>query len=177
VASQRPWHFVSRLFAGQWFYALETALNVFGASTIIALMFLVTCDVGGRYLFNHPLPGQMEITEMLMVMAVFSGMAYTQRVHGHVRMDLFCTKVLKGRVYHGNEFFTTVLSLLIYAVITVYSFTHAVKALQGGSVSIYLGIPMWPAWLFVPIGSFLLCIRLIIQLFQHSSNAWRGGKV
>lgn len=176
VDSRRRGNFISRLFAGQWFSAFETGMNLFGASSIMVLIFLVTADVIGRYAFNNPLPGQMEITEMLMIMAIFSGMAYTQRVGGHVRMDVFCTKVLKGRLYHVNEFFTIVLSLLSYAVVTVYSFKHTVGAFQSGSISIYLGIPLWPAWLFVPIGSFILCIRFFIQLFQEASSVRKGGE-
>jgi len=52
-------------------------------------MMLLTCaDVFLRYLFNAPIEGTLDLTQMLMVITVFFGLAYCGWTGGHVVVDL-----------------------------------------------------------------------------------------
>jgi TRAP-type C4-dicarboxylate transport system permease small subunit len=140
-------------------------------------MFFATAEILGRYLFNTPIPGHLEIVELIMAGVVFFGIAYTERVGGHVRMELFVTKVLKGRAYHIAEVITATLSLFVYIIIFVYTFKFALFSYQIGDVTVYINWPTWPSKFAIPIGSFFLCIRFIIEIIQHLSQVIAGGEI
>jgi C4-dicarboxylate transporter DctQ subunit len=153
---------------------IEDYLNLASVFIIMFLMFFATTEIIGRYIFNSPVPGHVEIVELIMVGIVFFGIAYTQRVEGHVRMELFVTRVLKGRSYHIAEAITNILSLFVYIFILVYSFKATLFAFQIGDNTAYLYWPTWPAKLAVPIGSFFLCIRFAVEVIQHTAQAIVG---
>lgn len=59
------------------------------AAGLVTGLILVTCfDVVGRYLFNNPLTGAYEITQVLLGALVFVAMPLTTGKGGHVEVDL-----------------------------------------------------------------------------------------
>ena len=50
----------------------------------------------GRKLINFPVPGYVDIIEFVMTVFAFISIAYTQRLGGHVRMEIIL-KRLRGR--------------------------------------------------------------------------------
>ncbi len=156
---------------------IENGLNLASVFIIMFLMFFATAEILGRYIFNNPIPGHVEIVELIMAGVVFFGIAYTERVGGHVRMELFVTKVLKGRAYHIAEVITATLSLFVYIVILVYTFKFALFSYQIGDVTVYINWPTWPSKFAIPLGSLFLCIRFAIEIIQHLSQAIVGGEI
>lgn len=157
--------------------SIDTALNLVSVAFIMFLMLFAAAEIVGRYLFNHPIPGHVEIVELIMAAVVFLGIAYTQRVGGHIRMELFITKVLRGRSYHIAEALTLILSLLAFSIITVASFRFALDAYDIGDTTTYILWPTWPSKLCIPIGSFMLCLRFLLQLIQHVAQAVVGFEI
>jgi C4-dicarboxylate transporter DctQ subunit len=153
---------------------IEDWLNLCSVFIIMFLMFFATAEILGRYLFNSPIPGHVEIVELIMAGVVFFGIAYTERVDGHVRMELFVTRVLKGRAYHIAEVITAALSLFVYVFILIYTFKSSVFSYQMGDNTAYLYWPTWPSKFAIPLGSLFLCIRFIIEIIQHSCQAIAG---
>jgi len=156
---------------------IENWLNLASVFIIMFLMFFATTEILGRYLFNAPVPGHVEIVELIMAGVVFFGIAYTERVGGHVRMELFVTRVLKGRAYHIAEAITAMLSLFVYLFIFVYSFRFALHAFHMGDVTVYIYWPTWPSKAAIPLGSFFLCMRFVIEFIQHVAQAIAGGEM
>ena len=153
---------------------IEDWLNLASVFIIMFLMFFATSEIVGRYFFNSPIPGHVEIVELIMAGVVFFGIAYTERVGGHVRMELFLTHVLKGRAYHVAEATTAILSLFVYVFILIYTFKASLFAYQIGDNTAYLYWPTWPSKFAIPIGCFFLCIRFLIEIIQHVSQAIAG---
>ena len=156
---------------------IEDYLNLTSVYIIMFLMFFATAEIVGRYVFNAPIPGHVEIVELIMAGVVFFGIAYTERVGGHVRMELFVTKVLKGRAYHIAEAITAVFSLFAYLFILVYTFKFALNALQTGDTTPYLYWPTWPSKFAIPLGSLFLCVRFTIEIIQHLAQAINGTEM
>ena len=46
--------------------ALQTVLGVTSGTVLFLMMAITAVDVAGRYLFNQPLPGGFELTELLL---------------------------------------------------------------------------------------------------------------
>jgi len=153
---------------------IEDWLNLASVFIIMFLMFFATTEIVGRYIFNSPVPGHVEIVELIMAGVVFFGIAYTERVGGHVRMELFVTRVLKGRAYHIAEAVTCILSLFVYIFILIYTFKASLFAYQVGDNTAYLYWPTWPSKFAIPLGSFFLCTRFIIEIIQHLAQVVSG---
>jgi len=155
----------------RWISPVETGLNIVGAVLIGFLMLFTVGEIVGRYLFNSPIKGHVEIVQLTMAGVVFLGIAFTQKVGGHVRMELFIVRVLKGRLRLIVESFTLLLALFIFAIITVYSLQDTLYCLSIGDNTPLLYWPTWPSKLCIPVGSFFLCLRLVIQIVQYLSQA------
>ncbi len=66
---------------------LETLLGVMAGSVLFAMMLLTFVDVVLRYVFNSPLRGSFEVTELMMVILIFAGLPLVSRHEEHVTMD------------------------------------------------------------------------------------------
>ena len=74
----------ARLEAGAW---LDRALGAAAAALLFGLMVLTTADVIGRYIFNWPLRGAFEITELMLLSLIFAGLPLASRTDEHVTLD------------------------------------------------------------------------------------------
>ena len=71
----------------KWEQRADALLGV-AASVILYLMMLLTfVDVVARYLFNFPLRGGFEITELMLLVLIFAGLPLVSHADEHVTMD------------------------------------------------------------------------------------------
>jgi TRAP-type transport system small permease protein len=66
---------------GEWLCGSLTALALF------AIMILTLVDVAGRKAISQSLPGSLEITELLLVVVIFSGLPLVSWAGEHVVFD------------------------------------------------------------------------------------------
>jgi C4-dicarboxylate transporter, DctQ subunit len=133
---------------------------------IFALMLVGVAHVVGRKFFDLPIFGYIDIVEIMMAFLVFLGIAYTERLGGHIRMELF-VGFLRGRWLALFEIVGVLLGLFISGVLFVYSWQHAMRALYLGDSTIDAQIPLWPSKLIVPIALGMLFVRLLISLWAY----------
>lgn len=169
------WRKISPLVAiNKWATRIDTGVNFIGATLIAFVMFLTTAGIIMRYVFNNPIYGKVEITELVMAGIVFFGLAYTQKLGGHVRMSFVIEKFIKGRSYHIVEALTLLVSLFTFIVLTVTTLDSALYDLEFHGITPNIYLPIWPSKMAVPVGCFFLCIRLAIQFTQHLTQALAG---
>lgn len=149
---------------------VETAFNLMAAFSIFVLMFLGVAQVLGRKLFNMPIFGYLDIVEQAIALFAFLGIAYCQRLGGHIRMELLLTQ-LRGRALWLAEAVGIVLALAVIAVLIENSFGHFLRAYEYGDSTIDAEIPVWPSKLLVPIAFTLLWLRLVLQLVEYGRLA------
>ena len=70
------------------------------------LMLITVVDVGGRYLFNSPLIGAFEMTELIMAFIIFSALPMVSKKREHITVDLL-TNLLSSRLKNMQAFFTS----------------------------------------------------------------------
>jgi TRAP-type C4-dicarboxylate transport system permease small subunit len=78
-----------------WERRAETILGVAASTILIAMMLLTFVDVVARYVFNRPLRGAFEITELLLLVLIFAGLPLVSLGDEHAVMD-FVDRVLGG---------------------------------------------------------------------------------
>jgi TRAP-type C4-dicarboxylate transport system permease small subunit len=71
-------------------------LGVAASVILFAMMLLTFVDVVARYLFNFPLRGGFEITELMLLVLIFAGLPLVSHADEHVTMD-FIDRMLPPR--------------------------------------------------------------------------------
>lgn len=156
----------------QQLYKVESVFALVGGLAVFSLMFLAVFSVGGRNLFNHPLPGYVDWIEQAMPLIAFVGVSYTQRLGGHIRMD-FLVGRLRGRTLWTFEFVSTFLMLILILLLVWGSYSHFLRAFDFAAPnwsrdsSLDIGLPLWPMKLAVPVAFGVLALRLTLQVWGY----------
>ncbi len=146
----------------EMYHVLERFLNFIAALTILGLMFVGTYQVFGRKLLNFPVPGYVDIVEISMTAFAFLGIAYCQRLGGHIRMEIILGR-FKGRALYIMELLGTLAIVVIIGILIVYTWGHFERAWTIGDSTIDVEIVLWPSKLAVPVAFTVLMGRLLLQ--------------
>ncbi|SDT90372.1 TRAP transporter small permease subunit [Stappia sp. ES.058] len=149
-----------------WLATVENAFNMVAAASILALMLLAVMQIVGRNAFNLPVPGFIDITEQAMAVFAFMGVAYCQRLGGHIRMELFLGK-LSGRPLWIAECVGVLLIWLVVAALVYGSWFHFKRSWSIGDSTIDIGLPTWPSKLVIPVALSVLLLRLTLQIYGY----------
>ena len=145
------------------FFVFERFLNYIAALVILGIMVMGTVQVIGRVLFQAPIYGYSDMIEQIMTIFAFLAIAYTQRLGGHVRMELLLGR-MKGRTLYFFEIIGTVAAIVVIMILAYYGYTHFMRAFEIGDSTIDVDLPIWPSKLMVPLAFSVMLVRLFIQL-------------
>ncbi len=137
-----------------------------GGVTIFALMIMIAAEVILRRVFEAPIRGQVDVTELTMVSFGVLCVSHCYRHAGHIRMDLLL-KVLRGR---GRWIAEIVVTLIAFAVVTVLlpgAWSHFERAFEFGDSTIGISLPTWPSKLAVAVGLGILWLRLLLAFWVY----------
>src|SRR5512141_3099317 len=70
-----------------WEAWIDAVLGVAAAAILFVLMLITFADVVARYLFNFPLRGAFEVTELMLLVLIFAGLPLVSHADEHVTMD------------------------------------------------------------------------------------------
>jgi TRAP-type transport system small permease protein len=85
-----------------WKRRVEALLGVAASIILLAMMVLTTVDVVARYVFNRPLRGAFEVTELLLLVLIFAGLPLVSFTNEHAVMD-FIDRLLGRRGQRGLQ--------------------------------------------------------------------------
>jgi TRAP-type C4-dicarboxylate transport system permease small subunit len=144
-----------------------------GVVSVICLALLTGTDVIGRYFFNKPVRGTIDLIEILMGILFASGIAVTTALDDHITVDSlydmlpsFGQRIL--RVFAG------IVCTFIFFILVWQGFQGGMLAMKSGKVSPTLDIPLFPFKFFLTIGfliSLIYSIKQMVLLFRHKPRA------
>ena len=139
----------------------------YGSAAIIAFMMVATTiDIVLRYL-GHAIEGVFEGVEILMVMAVYLGLADVQHREQNVRVEMIVER-LKGRTRCAIEVFNLLLPTIVFTVMIWMTGARAWHAfLIRESTFMPAEHPIWLGRIVLTIGLSFLWLRLVIQIAQY----------
>jgi TRAP-type C4-dicarboxylate transport system permease small subunit len=149
----------NRFEAGAW---LDRALGAAAAALLFGLMMLTTADVIGRYIFNWPLRGAFEITELLLLTLIFAGLPLASRTDEHVTLDFVDMLLGTG----GRQLLRRLIDLVCGIIILGLAWRVWVKA---GKIAAYgdttevLRLPVGP---FVYFMAAMVAITGVVHLVK-----------
>ena len=140
------------------------------AALILLLLVALTCvDVIGRYFFNSPLVGAVELVETCMGAITFFSFPLMFMRNDHITVDL---------IPHFNRGYLGWITSLLFMLITVYVayklgdrvFDYALRALEDGDVTEYLTIPKYPIVGFITAAIFSAAAIAVLHFLSLLSR-------
>ena len=145
--------------------SLGKILSNISVVMLMVLMFLGASDVIGRYIFNRPITGTLETSQILMAGMILLTWADAQSQKAHLKVDIIFSRY-PPRVQAIGEFLILLMSLFLFALIIWRSTTIALSDWQQGRIVETINLPLAPFKLFVPIGALVLCLEFIVQMIH-----------
>ncbi len=133
------------------------------------MMTLTFVDVVARYVFNRPLRGAFEVTELLLLVLIFGGLPLVSHADEHVTMD-FIDKLL-GR---GRDLWQRAVQVLCAAIMFLLTWLVWIKANRisaYGDATDVLRILYGP---FVYFMALMIALAGLIHLVQGVSRMTEG---
>ena len=117
-----------------------------------------------RYLFNAPLIGAYEITEKyLMPASIFLGFSWAYRSGVFIRVT-FLIDHLPPVLKQAADYLAWGISLGCSVVFVYATLQQAMRALSDTTSLSTVSVPLGPAYLIAPIGFFVLCVMMLLDL-------------
>ena len=150
------------------------ALAAVSGAAIVAMMLLTCTDVFLRYVFNAPIEGALDITQMLMVIVVFFGLGYCGWTGGHVVVDLL-RELLPAKI-------VVPLAVLVNAVGAAIMFAMAWQSLRTSFTYMLTGetpmtvlIPKYPFIWVAAFGALTYALILLFKTVRPDERDGSGG--
>jgi TRAP-type C4-dicarboxylate transport system permease small subunit len=160
---------------GRWFLKLTSVLNAIGTVWIFFIMFVMTGDVLGRVLFNHPITGTPEIVKISIVGIVFLEMPHTLWKNRHIRSEILLQK-LSPIPRSWIESFVFLLGAAVFVCIFVASWSGAIESwnileYEGEGA---LRVPVYPIKTLILLGSVLTAIIFFARSVQSIKGIFKN---
>lgn len=153
------------------FYSRVSHSAGIAASICIFLMICtIVPDSIGRFFFNRPLHGTLELNMLLMSAIVFLSLSWTQSQRGHVRVEILLSK-LNPKARSIVNILCWFMAFGLFFAITVAGAEEAVYSTQIREC--LWGVkkfPVWPGKIIAVFGAALLCIQLLIDIGHELKN-------
>jgi TRAP-type transport system small permease protein len=99
-------------------------LGIAASAILFGLMGLTFADVVARYVFNRPIRGAFELTELLLLVLIFAGLPLVSHADEHVTMDFIDRWLTAG----GRRFLNQIMNLLVAALMLFMAWQVWIKA-------------------------------------------------
>jgi TRAP-type transport system small permease protein len=153
---------------------IERIFGVLIALMLFAMMVVTFIDVLGRYTLNAPLPGAVEINELLLSVVVFGAFPLVTLHSEHVTINLL-EGFFKGFANRLRRVFLVLLSCIVVAVMTWRLWEKAEVLASYGDRTNYLRVPLAP-FAFLMSGTSGLTTVVLIGLLIFEIRGLAPGR-
>jgi len=142
--------------------------------TMTAMVIIIFAQVIGRYVFNYSFSWSEEIARFLMVWMTFAGSAYAFRKGAHIGVTAI-VDALPTHLGFYVKLLSRALTIFFFIVLGYYGWQHTYTQITLGQVAPATRLPVAIPYSAIPIGSFLVILRLIEQTFFDLKNRHNAG--
>ena len=122
--------------------AARRALEAISSGLVTGLILVTCTDVIGRYLFNAPLRGAFEMTQILLSALVFVALPLVTYRGGHVEVDLFVVLMPK-RLAHVLGWCAGIVTAGVLGYFFYRLVERGIDDFATQSATVGLGFPLW----------------------------------
>ena len=161
--------------SGRVLLAVAKVLAIIGGLLFVGLVVMSIVSIVGRKLLSVPVPGDVELLQMIAAAASAAFFAYCHLNHGDVKVDFF-TAAAPPWVNHALDAFGSLLVGLAGAVLTWRVCVGAIGTQESGETSAILDIPVWWAQIAMVPGFAMLALAGFYMAARHVQEAGRRGE-
>lgn len=151
---------------------ISRLLGCFAAIVMGLMMLLTVVDVFMRYVMNSPITGATELSELMMVVVVFSSLSWITVEKSQIRVDLLVLK-WKPKTRYIIEIITLILTLATFVIITWRSLLETMQVHDSTSL---LQMPEAPFHWMMTVGFAVLCLAIVTLIAENITNLAEGEK-
>jgi TRAP-type C4-dicarboxylate transport system permease small subunit len=137
-----------------------------GFATLM-ITLLVVGDVAGRTFLDAPLHGATEMSELLLVVLVFLGLASAQQKRQNYAIDVVSRQLpvsLQGVLEHLGY----LVCLLLTVGLAWFTTKQALASYARGEAGFgIIPFPIWPARFLLAMGLWLLSLQFVCDLIRY----------
>ncbi len=128
-------------------------------------MFLVGANITGRYLFNNPVDGTLEIGQLVLASVIFFSLAYTQKEGAHIRV-IAVLKTLPQKWQNSFETVILAIGFLIMVLMAWRALPFALESFRMREVHMSVDVPIWPTKFIFFIGWCILGLQFLQEFLN-----------
>jgi TRAP-type C4-dicarboxylate transport system permease small subunit len=141
------------------------------SSLVLFVLMAMTCvDVVGRELFNDPLDGATELTQLMLGIIVFAVLPTVSLREEHVSVDLLDIWFPK-RLIGKRQAILNLVMAVIMGVLAWRVWLSAERTADYGDATEYLELPIAPMEFFISIMSGIAAIALAANVVRYARGS------
>jgi TRAP-type C4-dicarboxylate transport system permease small subunit len=140
---------------------LQRVLGVLAAAILFFMMLLTAVDVIGRYLFNTPVNGGFEVTEIMLAALIYCGLPLVSARREHIVIDTFDPFFSRG-FKRFLDIVAEILCTIAFGGIAFLIFLRAERIAGYGDTTNVLKLPLAPV---AYVMAAMLAITALIHLW------------
>ena len=150
----------------RWKRHADALLGVVASAILFAMMLLTVVDVVARYLFNRPLRGAFEVTELMLLVLIFAGLPLVSFSDEHAAMD-FIDRLLGPRAQRWLERLVQLLNAAFMFLLTWLVWLKANKIWGYRDTTDVLRIVYGPFVYFMAVTLALAGVIHLYKMFER----------
>ncbi len=135
-----------------------------GQAALAGVMFVIVANILLRRIWK-PLPGTVEIVEILGAVLLALGVAYCAVTKGHIAVGVLVEK-LSDRKEAVVESVTSFISLFFIGLLAWETMVYGSKMMEKGYTTAHLLIPLYPFIYLVGFGFIMLALVLLMDFVK-----------
>lgn len=160
--------------------ALRFATSVVCGVLLLALMGVTVVDVIGRYQFDNPLETGSELTQLLLMSVIFSGLPAVCLDDSHIAVDLITAR-LTGAAATVQLFLARIVSAAVLGVIAWQLWEHSLGLFEVNRITQeYRGLSgeflRWPTGYFAQGAAIITGVSAALTLALAGLGLSKGGE-
>ena len=137
-----------------------------GGVALVAMALVTMVSILGRVLLDRPIPGDIELAQLLTAFAISSFLPWCQVQKGHVFIDFF-TGSLDPRIQLRLQRVGSLCLAIILGVLAWRTMQAVSSALETSETSMILSIPIWVQSLLLVPGFLLAALVALAQAIDQ----------
>lgn len=136
-----------------------TAVGYLSFFCVAAMMLLNTADVIYHTVFNKNIIGAYDITQRLLMCAVFASFAYAQSKKAHINMTLIIAKLPRALRFILFSLMS-ILSVAVSGAMTWAAYMQTLDCIEKGYVTDVIYMPLWPFYVVMIIAMAIFTLTI-----------------
>ena len=145
-------------------------IALLGGLGLLGLLALTVAAVLMRKGFGSPLIGVFDISQVTLIVIVFSGMAHCGITRGHVAVELF-NDFFSAQIQRVVNFLVNITTAVLLGFMSWVSLIRAFDARDLNEATMIIFIPHFPFMIIVALGLALYALASLMLAFGYKADA------